>query len=79
MQIFLGIADEEHVETQALIQRTKNRLKRLMKAAKRKWINNELEKATPDDIWCSQSGLKVSTNTLPPHQSWPRPTHSSFA
>ena len=50
-QIYLGIADEEHTETQELIQRTKNRLKWLTKAAKRKWINNKLEKATPDDIW----------------------------
>jgi len=50
-QIFLGIANEEHAETQGLIQRTKNRLKRLMKAAKRKWINDELEKAVPDDVW----------------------------
>ena len=50
-QIYLGIADEEHMETQELIQRTKNRLKWLTKAAKRKWINDKLENVTPDDIW----------------------------
>ena len=50
-QIYLSAADEEHTETQDMIRRTKNRLKRLTKAAKRKWIEDELGKATPDDIW----------------------------
>ena len=50
-QIYLGVADEEHMETQVLIQRTKNRLKQLTKAAKRKWINDKLEKVTLDNIW----------------------------
>jgi len=50
-QIFLNVVEEEATDTLALIKRTRNRLKRLTKAAKRKWISEELEKAAPDDIW----------------------------
>jgi len=50
-QIFLNVIEEEATDTLALIKRTRNRLKRLTKAAKWKWVNDELEKATPDDIW----------------------------
>ena len=50
-QIFLNVVEEEAPDTLALIKRTRNRLKRLTKTAKRKWISDELEKATPDDIW----------------------------
>lgn len=50
-QTFLNVVEEEATDTLALIKRTRNRLKRLTKAAKRKWISEELEKAAPDDIW----------------------------
>jgi len=54
-QIFLKIVEEEATDTLALIKGTRNRLKWLTKAAKRKWISDELEKAVPDDICpCTQ-------------------------
>ena len=68
VQIFLDLDGEEHADTQEFIRKTKNRLKRLTKEAKRKWIEDELGKASPDDVWALTRWPKgIRQYPSPPH------------